>query len=562
MNRIALGLGASALLGFGSCAEAPTTTGDDFGYKGTGIAFGVSPLTLDALVDACYSFSVENASDALVVGRGPNAAANFGAVTGTAARTICASQFGNSGGGDISYVAPCDASISPFDERIHTVTLWVDALCTAAVTDKAAAPELLGGPADAICPEMQDYVNPCGLAGCALDVTCVENADTPVTFNFTIMGQADQGFFDLAVNFDDVFCSAKLDDCNTLNQPIQLMFDTAETVLAVGGCPWGTGLAYGTLTAEQNTQDFTQGTNPDGCDQSGNPHVMAGVGDVPFAQPGPLDANPNFGQRIDTMVAAVACTAGPGDDVTTHLTFTELRVSCQTPAVQQATLTLTSVTQEGNLMIGPFPSAVYFGTESLPDVNKVFTTVAIGIGERTGCTFEWQVIPSNGPQDFGRPDEYNSFGYVNFEANGVGAGCSQNALNDGSSAVTTMYYPATPIQPSEFNSQLQEGTAAFATWVYVCYNVSQQITTLAAEVAVVESALTQLEADVVASTNPSGDPDLVSEFYALQFQAAIRRNAYLARIVCEGFDAELASIDADLTDIESRLATLETTLVP
>lgn len=44
-----------------------------------------------------------------------------------------------------------------------------------------------------------------------LSAECVENADTPVVFDLTIARPARQGFFDIGVTFDDVFCSAKLD---------------------------------------------------------------------------------------------------------------------------------------------------------------------------------------------------------------------------------------------------------------------------------------------------------------------------------------------------------------
>ncbi len=48
-------------------------------------------------------------------------------------------------------------------------------------------------------------------------VVCVENADVPIQFDVTLMRPAQQGFFDIAVSFDDVFCSAKFDCCNDAN---------------------------------------------------------------------------------------------------------------------------------------------------------------------------------------------------------------------------------------------------------------------------------------------------------------------------------------------------------
>lgn len=45
----------------------------------------------------------------------------------------------------------------------------------------------------------------------SLTAECRENADTPVVFNLTVMRNARQGFFDVAIDFEDVHCSAKLD---------------------------------------------------------------------------------------------------------------------------------------------------------------------------------------------------------------------------------------------------------------------------------------------------------------------------------------------------------------
>jgi len=536
MKNLHLSLGSAALL-FGACAEGPKNPTDDFGYDGTGIAFQVSPLTLGALDDSCYSFAVVSQLNQLVVGRGPSVtAANLTGVTGvpaTVTAAVCASQFGNSDGGDISYIAPCHASENA---KNHTVRLWVNALCE----DGGVTPNTGGA-----CTEIQSYVNPCPAAGgCSLAVTCVENADTPVTFNLTIMGQADQGFFDVAVNFDDVFCSAKLDDCNTLGQPIRLMFDTVETVLAPGGCPWGTGRPYGALTAEQNTIDYSADTNPDGCASNGFPHFMQLPGDLPSAPPGPFVANPNLGQRIDTIVAAIACTAGPGNDVTTHLTFTSLSVGCSAPVFQQGQLTFTSVMQEGNRMIGPFPSAVYFGTESLPGVNTVFTTVAIGIGDQTDCSLQWQVIPSDGAQDFGQPGEYNSFGFVNFEGNGLGSGCNQFGLNEGSpDAVTTMYFPNAPVQPTAFNSQLPEGSETFQPWQYICYNSAQEVAALKAEVDDMLFGAQTLHREVMGATFPDpAQEELVAELATLMGRYLGASARFTALANCTGFVIELEAI--------------------
>jgi hypothetical protein len=427
MKILALRL-AGATVMLSACAEAPSS--DDFGYNGTGIAVSVAPLTLESLSDACYSFVVVNGNDELVVGRGPGAVASqWGAsVTGSAMNTVCASQFGNGDGGDVSYVAPCDA-----DQAAHDVTLWVDALC-----DSAADPLLLNKAGDAnweaaspnngstICDEIQPYQNPCGSAGCTLPVTCVENADTPVTFNFTIMGQADQGFFDIAVNFDDVFCSAKLDTCNTQGEAIRLSFDSE-------------------------------------------------------------------GNRINSAVLAVACSAGPGSDVTTFLTHSLVEVAC-TNGGMSGDMNLASLDEEGNFDFtsqGGLSGAAYFGTESLPGVNKVYTNLVFPMPTGAQCTFTWAVVPSNGP--FASPlsaNTYSSFGYIlfngtrvqspnnggdvlptnctNLPLDGAAAGGVQingNPPVDGS-GVTTQYGVTSPNTSPDFFPQSELGEGQFDIELY------------------------------------------------------------------------------------------------
>lgn len=120
---------------------------------------------------------------------------------------LCSDRFGNGAGGALSYVGPCDADgqADPGDadgERMNSVTVWFDGLYGAS-----------GGYID---PNgTQGWQNPCVDAagaevGCTLDVLCEENADARVAFDFTVMREANQGFFDIAVSFEDVFCSAKV----------------------------------------------------------------------------------------------------------------------------------------------------------------------------------------------------------------------------------------------------------------------------------------------------------------------------------------------------------------
>jgi hypothetical protein len=215
----------------------------------TNLALAVAPLRLDGIGMACYDVLVRNQVGDTVWARGIPATSRQSGDTGT----LCSDEFGNGPGGDIAYVGPCDAS-----QPNHNVTVFIDSLWSS----------------DPVSVPLTDWVNPCpyateGPSGCTLAFTCVENADVSVTFNLTVMREANQGFFDVAVNFDDVFCSAKL-DCTydqAGNQPINLLFD------------------------------------------------------------------PDTGERAQTAVLAVACTGGPGHTNTnTTLHLTEARFQCGTPA--------------------------------------------------------------------------------------------------------------------------------------------------------------------------------------------------------------------------------------
>ncbi len=168
--------------------------------------------------NVCYGVAVKNGLGLPVWSRGA-----------ATSNSLCSSNFGNGAGGDISYVGPCDA-----DEPGHTVFLTVETLY-----DTFANPLVEG----------TDWINPCPVGDpCDLSVTCNENADTPVTFNLTIVRRAFQGFFDLAVNFDSIFCSAKL-DCTYDEaglEPIELLHneegDRAQTLVAAVACSAGPGV--------------------------------------------------------------------------------------------------------------------------------------------------------------------------------------------------------------------------------------------------------------------------------------------------------------------------------
>jgi hypothetical protein len=172
---------------------------------GERLAIEVAPLDLPGVTGVCYDLQVINGAS-----EPPEFVWTAGQVGvprdsggGGDTDTLCSMQYG--AGGGLTYVGTCDASVPTTTVRLFIDSLW-----------------------DGETP-IADYVDPCPVAegGCALTATCLENQDVPVTFNLTVMRRAQQGFFDIGVNFKDIFCSAKL-DCTydeAGTEPIELLFD-------------------------------------------------------------------------------------------------------------------------------------------------------------------------------------------------------------------------------------------------------------------------------------------------------------------------------------------------
>jgi len=163
------------------------------------IALTVSALTLSGVTDATYTITVRNtATPAATVW----------------SRQVSSSAFGT-GSGDLTYIGPCDTTTAQ-----NTVHLRVDALL---------------GPGGA---PLTDWMDPGELIQ---SFPCVANADTPVTFGITVARRAQQGFFDVAVSFDDVFCSAKLDCVDAFLHNAAGERDT--TAIVAFACTTGAGTA-------------------------------------------------------------------------------------------------------------------------------------------------------------------------------------------------------------------------------------------------------------------------------------------------------------------------------
>ncbi|MCA9517516.1 MAG: hypothetical protein KC635_21395, partial [Myxococcales bacterium] len=179
-NRtISVALAVSACLS-AACAEGGVPA------EAPGVAISVAPLSLPGVTDATYTLTVANHHGDTVI-----------------ARQLTASVYGD-GAGSLSYVAPCDAT-----DNDNTVTVHVD--------------ELRGPGGALIAPAT--WRNPGDLVR---TFRCDPNADVAVAFDITIARDASQGFFDVAVEFDDVFCSAKLDCVDEGGGELALLHDGAE----------------------------------------------------------------------------------------------------------------------------------------------------------------------------------------------------------------------------------------------------------------------------------------------------------------------------------------------
>ena len=166
----ALGLASLALL-TASCLGESGVPGADWTPLDAGnVAIEVAALDLPDVTSALYTISVRNLSGQTI-----------------AAVTIDSADYG-SGQGSATYITPCDADPN---EQPNQVT--------------ASLVQLFAGNTPVAATMPPPIVRP---------VTCVANQDTLVELDFTVVRNAQQGFFDIKATVDDIFCSAKL-DCST-----------------------------------------------------------------------------------------------------------------------------------------------------------------------------------------------------------------------------------------------------------------------------------------------------------------------------------------------------------
>ncbi|MCA9516331.1 MAG: hypothetical protein KC635_15420 [Myxococcales bacterium] len=280
MKLVAIPLSLALLA---ACADAPAPPA----VSDTNVRVSISALTLTGVADAIWDVRVTNGADPAET---------------VFVQRLSASRYGD-GAGSVSYVGPCDAS-----EPDNHVELRLVGVYAAAVGDP-------GDFGDAAPGGFLTVVDPGPMTR---DATCLPNADVPVRFDVTVLRPAQQGFFDIALSFDDVFCSAKY-DCDAAD----LLFDAsgkrARTDVIGLACTAGT-------TASEGTRLLLHDIVLDcGSDGAATIDPSAGVGNL--------------------------CDAGHTD-------------ACA--AVDDA---------DGLL----YQVGVYRGHESLPGLDKVYWNVALGV---------------------------------------------------------------------------------------------------------------------------------------------------------------------------------------
>lgn len=171
----------------------------DASAQGARIAVSTAPLALAGVGDVVWKITVTT---------------NGGATT-VWSETIRSTDTGD-GRGSATWIGPCDADAGT--NRVTLDLIEIDG------TDM----QPLG-----------DYVDPTPLFK---DVICRPNQDVAVEFDVVVARDAHQGFFDIGVDFEDVFCSAKLDCRDDDGEALKLLFDGATrgpTVVVAFACTAG-----------------------------------------------------------------------------------------------------------------------------------------------------------------------------------------------------------------------------------------------------------------------------------------------------------------------------------
>ena len=423
MRKLLSVLAAGSLLA--GCADAGTQT-TDRGFDGPGIDMKIAALNLVGVGDVVWDLKVTN-----------------GVATPQTVwqQRISSSQYGDSAG-SASYVGPCDADVSAATNGVCTATVCsapstmlgeactVNADCNAnentvsvwvvGVYDADVNATEAGAFNTAVSAAAGDvpFQNPTWLDANTNGVrdagdtdtpltrvfACRENQDVFVQFDVALMRPAQQGFFDIAVNFNNIFCSAKF-DC---------AYET-QAAAASGAC-LGTGFCD--TANDYYAKDYPTVNTDNSCAADTECYLRSDINLLHSAT-----------GRSKTMILGFACTAGAdtsgSDNKTTELYLDDLAFTCGADTFWVNTANHTGsvansnfVPVDGNLCSAGFTTcaainstadfsgadsavaatylyqvAVYSGTEQLTvegstSYNKAYWNIALGVkGPASTCSF-------------------------------------------------------------------------------------------------------------------------------------------------------------------------------
>jgi len=313
-----------AMVWLGGCGNGASPDS----VEGPSVSINMAALNLQGVGDVVWDVEVVNGADpAQVVWQ----------------KRLSSTGYGDSAG-SASYVGPCDADPGVNE---NTVKVWVVGVYSSPVATLGTFSS--GAVGGATTPDVE-FQNPTTAGALTQVATCQENADVFVQFDVALMRPAQQGFFDIAVNFNNIFCSAKFDCCAD--------------------------------------------TDANGC-------ATDGTEDIELL----FDA---AGARSSTMVLGFACTAGATAGVETELYLDALQLDCTSPTAETfaADITLnpsgpagnqctagadgmstcTGVVTESNGVDADaylYQLAIFRGLEQLQsggvDAQKVYWNLALGV---------------------------------------------------------------------------------------------------------------------------------------------------------------------------------------
>jgi len=421
MNRltnsgsILLGMTVALGLGWQAC-DAPEA--GDAALDGPPLSVDVAALNLQGVGDVVWDIEVVNgATTPQVVWQ----------------RRVSSSGYGD-GAGSASYIGTCDADPAA---RNNVVKVWVVGVYSAQVS---ALGTFSSGAAGGVSGSATPFQNPTETAPLTQTVECLENADVAVQFDVALMRPAQQGFFDVAVNFNNIFCSAKFDCCDDAN--------TNDT------CDAG----------EDIELLFTAG--------SGRDRTMV----LGLACTGGIDATDDTTLYMDPL--AFDCTS-PASGFSADFTVSPAGAATGNQCVAGTLTGCAAVSDPAQASTYLYQVAVYRGQEQLlngaTSAHKAYWNVALGVTDqigscwlRTNATAASAGATSSGFSG-GVIAPGSVYPYVQWDVN-LGTCASEPLTFDGTGMVRTAYTETTDDDPTAFGYSYAANLAPQPVCVEPCQN--------------------------------------------------------------------------------------------